>query len=338
MSDSLPAVNIVNITGRPLFAPHFDCSRDGYEVVENGSPDRDWDMLIIFEAMPAPARYRVRAGGTLFIAGEPPEIGSHARAFMRQFDTVFCAGAHSDVAPVVSHEQHFNNWHFGFNRVSGAYRYTHAEIRDLPPPVKTVALSTVTSNLNYLPMHIRRRALIGRLERDYGGRIDFFGRPHRYVEYKEDAILPSRFHLCIENCAVPGLWTEKIADSLLSYAVPVYAGCPDIEHYFPNAIIMIDLDDYAATRRTIDAILDDGEALYRSRFDAIVAARQRLISEFDISALIRDQLPQCAGGEMRTVALTPETEFPFARPRNLLMRARRKARTIAWRRRVARNG
>jgi len=338
VTDRRPAVNIVNITGRALFAPHFDPVRDGYDLVENGSPDREWDLLAVFEALPAPAIYRVRAGGSLFISGEPPEIGGHAFAFLQQFDAVFCAGARADAAASVSHEQHFNNWHFGYSAARAGYRYSHATIRDLPLPEKKATLSTVTSNLNYLPMHIRRRALIDRLTRDYAGRIDIFGRPHRFVEYKEDAILPYRFHLCVENCAVPGLWTEKIADALLSYAVPVYAGCPNIESYFPGATLAIDLEDYVSARRAIDTILQDGEALYRSRLDAIVAARRRLIEDFDISALIRDRLRQLDADSMRTVALVPEDQLPFARVRDLLLRARRRARTIAWRRRVARHG
>ncbi len=338
MSIRRPLVNIVNVTGQALFTPHFDPVRDGYDVVENGSTDHEWDLLVVFEAMSSPATYKVRTGGTLFISGEPPEIGHHARAFLRQFDRVFCAGLHAGAAASVSNEQHFNNWHFGYSAARAGYRYSHAEIRDLSAPEKTAELSTVTSNLNYLPMHIRRRALIDRLARDYAGQIDLFGRPHRFVEYKEDAILPYRFHLCVENCAVPGLWTEKIADALLSYAIPVYAGCPDIDRYFPGATMAIDLNDYAGTRHLIDTILYDGEALYSDRFDALVEARRRLIEDFDISALIRRHLQQYGGQAMRHVRLAPEADLPFARTRHLAARIRRKARAIAWRRRVNRHG
>lgn len=335
MKASRPIVNIVNAYGNALFTPHFDSARDGYDVVENGSTNHDWDLLIVFEAMAAPASYRVRSGGAVFVSGEPPEIGGHARAFLRQFDAVFCAGAPDDVAPTVSSEQHFNNWHFGFDRDRGTYRYTHAHIRDLPAPEKMAEISTVTSNLNYLPMHIRRRALIDRLAQDYAGRIDIFGRPHRFVRYKEDAILPYRFHLCVENCSVPGLWTEKIADALLSYAVPIYAGCPDIERYFPGATIPLDLYDYDSARCTIARILDDGEAIYRDRLDAVASARRRLIADFDISALIRARLSNARDREMHEVLLRPEATFPFARSRELLRRGRRRIRAAIDRRRVA---
>lgn len=335
MTASRPAVNILHRHDAALFGPHFNPARDGYDVTENGDFDQEWDLLIVFEALKVPATYKVRDGGLVFISGEPPEIGNHSHAFLRQFDAVFCAGASARVAPFVSSEQHFNNWHFGYSAARSAYRYDHRAIRDLPPPTKSLTLSTVTSNLNYMPMHIKRRAIVDRLSHDYAGRIGFFGRPHRYVEYKEDAILPYRFHLCIENCSVPDLWTEKIADAILGYAIPVYAGCPNIERYFPGATIMIDIDDYASARRTIDDILTDEEALYRQRFDALVAARRRLTDDFDISTLIGDRLRSTRSPETRSVLLTPEMDLPLARARDLLMRARRKMTTFAWRKKVS---
>ncbi|HWQ88276.1 glycosyltransferase family 10 domain-containing protein [Brevundimonas sp.] len=338
MTPGLPAVNILHCHGAALFPQHFDPARDGYVVIENGDSDREWDLVVVFETLRSQATYKVREGGLVFISGEPPEVGNHSPAFLRQFDTIFSAGAPADVVPAVFHQQHFNNWHFGYSASRTAYRYDHRAVADLAPPAKSLMLSTVTSNLNYLPMHIKRRALVDRLAGDYADRIDFFGRPHNFVEYKEDAILPYRFQLCIENCSVPDLWTEKIADALLGYAIPIYAGCPNIERYFPGATIAIDIDDYASVRRTIDAILADGEALYQRRFDALVTARQRLIRDFDISTLIGEQLGLVHAREMHPAPLVPEADLPFARLRDLAARAQRKVTTFAWRRKVAWRG
>lgn len=337
MSDR-PAVNIVHRHGTGLFAPHFDRDRDGFDVYENGDPAREWDLLIVFEALGYGATYRVRTGGTVFISGEPPEISRHAARFLAQFDAVFCAQAPDRVAPRVSREQHFNNWHFGYHRESAQYRLDHRTIADFAPPAKTRDLSTITSNLNYLPMHIRRKALVGRLSQEFAGQIDVFGRPHRFVEYKEDAILPYRFHLCVENCSIPGLWTEKIADALLGYAVPIYAGCPNIEEYFPGAVISIDVDDHAAARRTVEAILTDGEATYARYFEALVRARRRLIEDFDISTLIGMELRHVASAPFRSCRLRPEADLPMARMRDLVARIRRKAVAAAWRAKVNRRG
>jgi hypothetical protein len=336
MSKVRQVVNIIHGYGQPLFPQHFDSQRDAFDVVENGVDDRIWDLVIVFEAFSTPTNLRVRGNRAVFIAGEPPSIGNHSRAFLGQFDAIFCAGAQGSSA-CVSSEQHYNNWHFGYSAKNG-FRYSNAFIRDLMPPKKTHLLSTVTSNLAYLPMHIKRRALMERLEQDYSGAVDFFGRPHRFVEYKEDAILPYKFHICVENWAAPDLWTEKIADALLGYAVPIYAGCPNIETYFPGATIMIDLEDYASARRTIDAIVMDGESIYRDRLPAVVEARRKLIEAFDISALIMRLLHEQNTNEVRDITLQPEAAFPMAGLRHLTARVRRKVTTIMWRQKVARHG
>jgi hypothetical protein len=332
-------VNILTRYDFPLFPQHFDASVDGWTVVENGPQDREWDLLIVFEAMRDAGTYKIRGGRTVFVGGEPPEISNHARGFLAQFDAVFCASARPDTAPRVSGEQHFNNWHFGFSPETHQFRYDRTTVRNLPAPVKTGDISVVTSNLNYLPMHIKRRALIASLQARLGERIDFFGRPHRPVEYKEDAILPFRFHLCMENCAVPGVWTEKIADALLSYAVPIYAGCPDIERYFPGATIPVDLNDRSAAIRVIEDVLDNSEALYWERLPAVKAARQRLIVQFDISKLVAGELAVGApAATLRTVALRPDETFPFHRARDVLARGRRKVISHLWRRKVRLHG
>lgn len=336
MNVQRPSVNIVHRYGTTLFTPHFDPVRDGFDVVENGPTDRAWDLVVVFEALSERATYKVREGGTVFVAGEPPEIGNHASAFLEQFDAVFCAGTPTGVASFVSNKQHFNNWHFGYSTGRSGYRYDHRDISNMPPPVKTHNISTVTSNLNYLPMHIRRRALIDRLALDYADKIDIFGRPHRFVEYKEDAIIPYRFHICIENCSIPDIWTEKVADSILAYSVPLYAGCTNIEDYFPGATISIDLDDYAGTRKTIDEILRNGESIYQARLKALTSARESLITEFDISTLISHRLAVSRIHNMRDATLKPQASFPFARTRAILARTQRKITTIAWRRKVSR--
>lgn len=332
-----PAINILHCYDEALFVQHFNPKHDGFDVVENGTDDKVWDLVILFESITAPQHLRVRCDRTVFVAGEPPSIGNHSKAFLRQFDAVFCADARIGSERRVSGEQHYNNWHFGYSTKNG-FRYNNTFIRDFPPPQKTQMLSTITSNLAYLPMHIKRRALIDRLERDYSGSIDIYGRPHRFIEYKEDAILPYRFHICIENCSKPDLWTEKVADALLGYAVPVYAGCPNIEAYFPGAAIIIDLENYARARQTIDSILADGVSIYKERLPALLTARKQLIETFDISSLVRQLLDEQNMSGVRDIVLKPDSAFPMAGLRNALFRTRRKITTLVWRQRIALHG
>lgn len=333
MTSIRPSINILHRYDHSLFEQHFNPARNGFDVVENGANDRVWDLVIVFEATAATHKLRVLRDRTVFVAGEPPSIGNHSKLFLGQFDVVFCAGANSGAARHVSGEQHYNNWHFGYSAKNG-FRYGHKLISDLPPPEKTDMLSTITSDLAYLPMHIRRRALIERLAKDYSGLIDIFGRPHRFIEYKDDAILPYRFHLCVENCSVPDLWTEKIADAILGYSIPIYAGCPNIEDYFPGATIRIDLDEYSKTRKIIDNLILNGELIYRKMLPALIDARKNLIETYDISSLVSELLRSPVSGEVREIAIRPESEFPMAGVRDLVARASRQISKMMWQRRI----
>lgn len=322
-------VNLLTRHAYPLYTQHIGAQfSEKVELVENGDGG-DWDLAIVFEGMSVPAALTVREGGLVFVSGEPPEIGIYPPGFLAQFDRVYSAkpGRHPDAVRI----QHFNNWHFGYNGSEQSYRYDHAALRALPIPEKTRDISVVTSNLSYLPNHFKRLRLIERFRQRFGERIDFFGRPHRFVEYKDEALLPYRFHLCFENSGVPGLWTEKIADPILGYAVPIYAGAPDIEKFFPGAVIRLDLDDPAAAEAVVANVLDHAEEIYQARLPALIEARRRLIEEHDLTALILAELGRVQDASPRTVRLAPPQAFADFNWRELGSRMHRRMRTLATR-------
>jgi hypothetical protein len=179
-------------------------------------------------------------------------------------------------------------------------------------------------------MHIKRRRLVSKVQRRLHGRIASFGRPHRPIEYKEDAILPYRFHLCIENTATRGLWTEKISDALLGFAIPIYDGCPDISDYFGEAVIRIDVNNPAAACGKIESLLTASREIYRERLPALLEARRRLIEEFDMATLIRSELGRAdLLAPARPVDLRAQNSLPFARVRDGAARLRRRAVSVA---------
>jgi len=45
-------------------------------------------------------------------------------------------------------------------------------------------------------------------------------------------IFKSQFSIIVENCTQIGYFSEKIVDCLLTKTVPIYFGCPNIEHFF----------------------------------------------------------------------------------------------------------
>lgn len=148
-------------------------------------------------------------------------------------------------------------------------------------PEKTRLFSWVASNLTLLPGHRRRNALREFLLRQKLPGLDIFGRGVRYVEDKWDALAPYRNSLAIENSSSKDYWTEKVADCFLSWTLPLYDGCSNLEDYFdPASFIRIDAGDHAGTLRRIEELSRSDE--WERRMSAIAQSRRRILEEYQM--------------------------------------------------------
>lgn len=319
-------VNILTRYKQPLFTQHVDSSRfgDRMQFLENSVEDRKWDLVIVFDGLPAPHELRVRPGGLVFVAGEPPDAIAYTGTFLGQFDKSYCAHPKARRRPANEPDQYFNNWHFGYDASNGEFRWTFEELRDLPPPSKTKDISVIMSNLAYMPNHLKRRHFLARLQELFGDQIDVYGRGQRFIPYKDEALLPYRFHICIENCVVPDLWTEKLADPFLGWSVPVYAGCPNVDRFWPeNAIVRLDMDDVEGSLATIGRLLKDAPAEYQRRLGALKVARERVLVEYNITTLAEKVLATLPSTEARMRRVVPNESTRGHVLENQWLRARR---------------
>ena len=113
-----------------------------------------------------------------------------------------------------------------------------------------------------------------------------FGKGFKWIETKAEAIDDYEFHVAIENHYAPHVWTEKLADTFLGYAVPIYYGCPNIFDYFPeDSIILIDIYNIEGSIEKIKEIISTpGE--YERRLPAIKEARRKVIEEYNLLSMI----------------------------------------------------
>lgn len=133
----------------------------------------------------------------------------------------------------------------------------------LRPPPKPRALSAIASAKAAVAGHRQRLAILTALAARHGDAIDIYGRGLAPllpgVAYKGpldrdsgfplgrlckyDGLRDYRYALCIENARERNYYTEKIVDAWLSWAVPLYWGCPNLADYYPReAFIPIDLE------------------------------------------------------------------------------------------------
>ncbi|MBA4241549.1 MAG: hypothetical protein C0448_12550 [Sphingobacteriaceae bacterium] len=102
---------------------------------------------------------------------------------------------------------------------------------------KNFKLSFIKSSKNQLEGHKFRTNVVQLLNRNYSFEVLF---PKQRIDSKESLFIDSMFHITIENVKCENYFSEKIIDCFMSYTLPIYWGCPNIDKYFDiNGIIVI---------------------------------------------------------------------------------------------------
>jgi hypothetical protein len=111
--------------------------------------------------------------------------------------------------------------------------------------------------------------------------IDLYGRAVRYIEDKWDGLAPYRYSIAVENATGPDYWTEKIADCFLTWTVPLYYGCSNLERYFPpDSFLRIDIDRPRGALETIRRAIDGDD--WERRLPALEEARNRVLGQYQM--------------------------------------------------------
>ena len=162
---------------------------------------------------------------------------------------------------------------------------SYDELAAMSMPSKPKAISYVASNKTWLAGHRKRNALRDFLIQAAPDKVDIFGRGTRPIASKWLGLAPYRYSIAIENTACSDYWTEKVSDCFLSWTVPLYDGCPNLEDYFPaEAFIRIDASDRRAVLASINHMLQHDD--YQRRLPALAEARRRMLEEYHLCAVL----------------------------------------------------
>ena len=158
---------------------------------------------------------------------------------------------------------------------------TFDELTTCAMPEKSRKLSWIVGNLHDLPGHMKRGVFLRAIQADKTIDIDLYGRAVNFIEDKWDGLAPYRYSIAAENTSWPDYWTEKIADCFLTWTVPFYHGCGNLEKYFPaDSFIRIDLDKPNEAIAIIKRYLHEYD--WSHRLPALEEARRRVLYEFQI--------------------------------------------------------
>lgn len=254
---------------------------------ENSIEDRIWDIVVVYEGVYNDCFVRVKKGGLWFISGEPPMSREYPSSFLRLFDIIITSHKYHHNANVINWQQALD-WHFCKSFVTKKNKFSLKELEYMPLPYKSKLISIISSSKKMMPGHKYRQDIINKLKRDFGDKIDFFGGNDGNVEYKCDAIMPYKFHICIENSNINDYWTEKLADSFLGYSIPIYSGCTNVERYFNNnGMFRFDIKHYEGLKKIIESILQAPEDVYDNKKEALLQNRQKLFSNYHLFKTIQ---------------------------------------------------
>lgn len=155
---------------------------------------------------------------------------------------------------------------------------SYDELKELTLPDKQKSISWITSNLMSFPGHKVRMDFLAFLQSSDLS-IDLYGRGINYIDDKWDGLAPYRYSLAIENSSGPNYWTEKIGDCFLSWTVPIYYGCTNLENYFPpGSFIRIDINQPEAALKIVASTLASDN--WETRLPALAEARRLILDRY----------------------------------------------------------
>lgn len=281
-------INILSGSQKDPFAAQWD--KDNYPekdfyIKENSTEPIDWDIVVVYENIRNEHKFRCRKGNVIYFAGEPPMMRPLPNKFLSQFDEIYIPNLNKRHLNL--HKSHgYLNWSLGVNFTTKEHRYSFEDLKSLTV-TKTKNISIVTSNKRMMPGHNKRMEIIDRLRNDFPNEIDFYGSGHNFVTYKADALIPYRFHICMENSTIPYYWTEKFADPVLAYSIPIYLGCTNICDYFDNrGFETFDCNNYEKLKSLIQQILDKPEELYKKYYSYMLENRKRIMTTFNLISFV----------------------------------------------------
>lgn len=163
-------------------------------------------------------------------------------------------------------------------------------------PTKSITLGIISSGLTTIEGHKARLDFLEEIDASgidcaIWGRGDNLRKLHNYRGFapsKWDVHAACRYSIVIENSVSDWYWSEKPADALLAWSLPLYHGCPKLGEFLPpQSFVPFDIrkPDRMASLR---AILQSDP--YAQRLPAIAEARERLLMRESLHAFLDREL------------------------------------------------
>ena len=167
-------------------------------------------------------------------------------------------------------------------------RKTYDElVHEISPPKKDKVISAIIGSVAFIPGHNKRNEFLQKVKVS-NLEMDLFGRGIRPIEDKLEGLENYMFSFAIENNSNPDMWTEKLADCYLSWTMPVYYGCTNLDKYFPpKSFIQIDINSPETAIKELKTKLT--HEFWESALDSIREARELVLNKYQLFPFLVEQ-------------------------------------------------
>lgn len=173
-------------------------------------------------------------------------------------------------------------WHIG--------RTYDELVAEKHPPQKDKLLSAIVGSSVFLPGHKKRYEFIKKAKKfDIG--LDLFGKGIKPIQDKLEGLENYMFSFAIENNSNPDMWTEKLADCYLSWTMPIYYGCTNLDKYFPKeSFIQIDINSPESSLENLKEKLS--KDFLESSLGSIQEARELVLNKYQLFPFLAKRIEE----------------------------------------------
>ncbi|MGY6276299.1 glycosyltransferase family 10 domain-containing protein [Methylomonas sp. MgM2] len=282
LTTSFPAWPILRQT------PKWRGEWNDYKFYVDDDTVTDCDYWVVYDGLLKPETVTCPKDNIIFIASEPPDIKTYASQFLHQFSLVISCNK------AIKHPnnhlmQQSLPWMLGVKQKQGQYEtlYDYDKLISYQNSkvVKNKLLSVVVSNKKLTQGHRQRLVFVEKLIKELGDTVDIFGRGFNEIADKWDAIAPYKYHLVMENSFVDDYFTEKLTDTYLGRAYPIYWGCPNLEKYFPEeSFSRINMTEFLKVAKIINS------NIYENSKNYIEISRNMTLYKYNLFSMLTNRL------------------------------------------------
>jgi hypothetical protein len=228
----------------------------------------------------------VPRGNVFFISAESVHPKGYydeldKKIFLDQFaEIITCHDIFRDNAKV---DLPFQAWMINANHGPSIFGETSrdvfwlAELRNLE---KSKLISVFCSAKTMTADHSFRLKFVRKLKDHFGSDLDWFGNGVQSISQKWDGIAPYKYHIVLENQARYNIITEKLYDSYLGLAFPIYWGAPNVADFFSEqSYRAVEMMNWRNAITLIEDAINSN--LWENRLQSLIESKQLVVSKYN---------------------------------------------------------